>query len=114
MEDLRSIFPVLHEINRCAGQIIRKYYGTGVEIDLKADDSPVTAADRETETFLRQSLERHFPQHSILGEEFGETKKSSAYRWIIDPIDGTQSFILRTPLFGTLLALERDGVPIFG
>src|SRR5262249_43926378 len=66
------------------------------------------------EIFLRESLEKRFPDHSILGEEFGETHKSSAYRWILDPIDGTKSFVLRTPLFGIMIALERDGVPVLG
>lgn len=114
MRDLHSYFPILDEINRKAGDIIRRYYGTQLEIDLKADESPVTRADREVELLLRDALEKHFPDHSIFGEEFGETRKPGAHRWIIDPIDGTKSFILNTPLFGTLLALERDGVPVLG
>jgi myo-inositol-1(or 4)-monophosphatase len=114
MKNLISIFPVLEEMNRGAGEIVRKYFGSRMEVDVKTDLSPVTRVDREVESFLRESIERHFPDHSILGEEFGETKKQSAYCWIIDPIDGTRSFILNTPLFGTLLALEQDGEPILG
>lgn len=113
-DELEAILPVVEKVNRGAGEIIRSYYGRGVAVDSKADSSPVTRADREAEAFMREELERHFPDFSVLGEEFGETKRASAYRWIIDPIDGTRSFILNTPLFGTLLALEHEGVPVLG
>lgn len=112
--DLLSFFPVLSELSIKAGAIIRRYYNAPLEVELKPDNSPVTQADREVEIFLRESLEKRFPDFSILGEEFGETNKSSAYRWIIDPIDGTKSFVLKTPLFGVMIALERDGAPVLG
>ncbi|MBO0727217.1 MAG: histidinol phosphate phosphatase [Blastocatellia bacterium] len=114
MDDLLSFFPILSELSIKAGAIIRRYYKSRLEVELKPDDSPVTQADREVEIFIRESLEKRFPDFSILGEEFGETRKSSAYRWIIDPIDGTKSFVLKTPLFGTMIALERDGAPLLG
>jgi histidinol phosphatase-like enzyme (inositol monophosphatase family) len=114
MDDLLSFFPVLSELSIKAGAIIRRYYNSRLEVELKPDLSPVTQADREVEIFIRESLEKRFPDFSILGEEFGETGKSSAYRWIIDPIDGTKSFVLKTPLFGTMIALERDGAPVLG
>ncbi len=114
MNDLLSYFPVLSELSIKAGAIIRRYYNSQLEVELKADHSPVTKADREVEIFLRESLEKRFPDFSILGEEFGETNRSSAYRWIIDPIDGTKSFVLKTPLFGVMIALERDGAPLLG
>ncbi len=114
MDDLLSFFPILSELSIKAGAIIRRYYDLPLDVELKADNSPVTQADREVEIFLRESLEKRFPDFSILGEEFGETNKSSAYRWIIDPIDGTKSFVLKTPLFGTMIALERDGSPVLG
>jgi Archaeal fructose-1,6-bisphosphatase and related enzymes of inositol monophosphatase family len=114
MENLQTYFPVLGELSVKAGAIARRHYNSQVEFERKSDDSPVTKADREIETFLRQALEKQFPDHSILGEEFGETKKNSSYRWILDPIDGTKSFVLRTPLFGIMIALERDGVPVLG
>jgi myo-inositol-1(or 4)-monophosphatase len=114
MDNLHSLFPVLHELSVAAGAIIRRYYDSPIEVERKADDSPVTRADREVEIFLRESLEKRYPDFSILGEEYGETSKSSAYRWIIDPIDGTKSFVLKTPLFGTMIALERDGQPVLG
>lgn len=114
MKDLASLFPILDEINRKAGEIARRYFGAQIEVVRKADHSPVTRADREIELSIREMLEARFPDHSIVGEEFGETARSSAYRWIIDPIDGTRSFLLNTPLFGTLIALEREGVPLLG
>lgn len=114
MDDLNQIFAILNVINRQAGAIVRRYFGSSFEVERKADLTPVTEADREVERFLRTALEKHFPDHSIFGEEYGETKKASAYRWILDPIDGTRSFVLRTPLFGTLMALECDGEPLLG
>ena len=116
MEDLLTYFPVLEELSRKAGAIARRYYSAPVQIEVerKADDSPVTKADREIETFLRDELGKRFPDYSIYGEEYGVTDKSSAYRWILDPIDGTKSFVMRTPLFGTMIALERDGELVLG
>lgn len=114
MDNLLSYFPLLGDLNLQAGAIVRRYYNTELEIEKKSDDSPVTKADREVEAFLRDSFEQHFPDYSIYGEEYGETKKPGSYRWTIDPIDGTRSFMMRTPLFGTLIALECDGVPILG
>jgi histidinol-phosphatase len=114
MDNLQSLFPILHDLSQQAGEIVRRYYYSQFEVEFKEDDSPVTRADREVEQFLRESLEKRFPEYSILGEEYGETRRASAYRWIIDPIDGTKSFVLRTPLFGTMIALERDGLPVLG
>jgi len=114
MSDLQSYFPILGELSLKAGAIVRRFYNSQYEVEHKPDDSPVTQADREVETFLRQELEKRFPDYSIQGEEFGETKKSGSHRWIIDPIDGTKSFVMRTPLFGVMIALERDGSPVLG
>jgi histidinol phosphatase-like enzyme (inositol monophosphatase family) len=114
MDNLLSYFTILGDLSLQSGAIVRRYYNSQFEVEYKGDDSPVTLADREVEMFLREGLEKQFPDYSILGEEFGETKRSSAYRWIIDPIDGTKSFVMRTPLFGTMIALERDGLPVLG
>ncbi len=116
MNDLESLFPVLSDVLRGAGAIVRRYFESDDEVGVnyKNDGSPVTPADLDVEAFLRDSLTRLFPDASVLGEEHGESGTSGPFRWIIDPIDGTRSFLLRTPLFGTLLALERDGVPILG
>lgn len=112
--EVNTYFGFMDELQRGAGEIIRRYFATDLEIEEKSDESPVTRADRETEIFLREQISRRYPEHSIYGEEYGETRKSGSWRWIIDPIDGTKSFILKTPLFGTLIALERDGQPLIG
>jgi histidinol-phosphatase len=116
MDNLLTYFPTLDELSRKAGAIAKRYYyaPTQFEVERKADDSPVTKADREIEEFLSTELSKRFPDYSIYGEEYGSTTKSGSYRWIIDPIDGTKSFVMRTPLFGTMIALERDGELILG
>jgi len=76
--------------------------------------SPVTIADREAETALRGRIERRFPAHGILGEEHGSLRKDAERVWVLDPIDGTKSFISGVPLFGTLIALVERGVPVLG
>lgn len=96
-----------------AGEIAMRYFRSDIEVMRKKDASPVTIADREIETFLRSQIERDFPDAGILGEEFDE-KPGGSERWVIDPIDGTKSFVYGVPLFGTLLGLERDGEPILG
>jgi histidinol-phosphatase len=112
--DFDELFKFLNIVNRQAGAIVRRYFGRQIEVTRKADLTPVTDADREVERFLRAAIERQYPNHSILGEELGETSKGGGFRWVIDPIDGTKTFLLRTPLFGILLALENNGVPILG
>jgi myo-inositol-1(or 4)-monophosphatase len=94
-----------------AGRITLGYFNAGVRPDYKPDDTPVTAADRASEIFIRGELEKKFPTHAILGEEYGETGiQNSGMRWIIDPIDGTKSFIRGVPLYGVLIGLEIEGV----
>ena len=112
--EVQSFLPFVEELQERAGQIISSFYGQTLAIERKADDSPVTRADRETEEVLRTIIEARYPTHSIYGEEYGEKQGSSGWRWILDPIDGTKSFVLQTPLFGTLIALERDGIPVLG
>ncbi|MFN0195510.1 MAG: histidinol-phosphatase [Planctomycetaceae bacterium] len=88
--------------------ILRHYQDAFLSVDWKADRTPVTAADRGAEELLRDRLSREFPQDGILGEEFGETASKNGCRWILDPVDGTKSFMHGVPLFGTLIALEVD------
>ena len=114
MSGLETFFPGMSEVLRGAGNIVRRYFGGDAGVRYKKDGSPVTQADLEVEAFLRDSLSKLYPDSSVLGEEYGETRKSGSLRWIIDPIDGTRSFLMGTPLFGTLLALERDDVPVVG
>jgi histidinol-phosphatase len=92
-----------------AGRVAIEHYQTGVDVELKADSSPVTRADRGAEQLIRQAIARRYPDHSVVGEEYGADQRASAFRWIVDPIDGTKSFIRGVPLFGVLIALEIDG-----
>ncbi len=97
-----------------AGAVIRPYFRSGLRAETKADDSPVTAADRRAEEILRHTLSRHYPAYGILGEEFPEVGKGARHVWVIDPIDGTRAFITGRPSFCILLALLEDGVPVLG
>jgi myo-inositol-1(or 4)-monophosphatase len=97
-----------------AASIIRPVFRSGLAADLKSDDSPVTAADRDAEQAMRAVLSRAFPDHGILGEEFGLDRPAAALRWVLDPIDGTRAFITGRPLFGTLIALLEGDQPLLG
>jgi len=94
-----------------AGELtLRYFYSTeDLIVERKNDESPVTIADQETEQFLRQRIAEHFPDDAILGEEFPSIEGVSGFRWILDPIDGTKSFICGVPLYSTLIGLEKDG-----
>ncbi len=85
-----------------------------LSVELKADDSPVTVADRQAEQGLRKQIGEAFPRDAILGEEFDDKPGSSGFRWILDPIDGTQSFVHGVPLYSTLVAVEHGGESILG
>src|SRR5665213_1219911 len=97
-----------------AGGIIRHYFRQPLTVEQKADKSPVTVADREAEAEMRALIETRFPDHGIIGEEHGRTRPDADYVWVLDPIDGTKSFISGVPLFGTLIALTFRGAPILG
>ena len=97
------------DIARSTGDIGLHYFRSQrFDIETKRDGSPVTIADKESEQHLRREIERAFPDDAILGEEFPEKPGSSGYRWIVDPVDGTASFIHGVPLYGVLIAVERD------
>lgn len=103
------------EVANAAGQHTLKYFrSSSLAIDAKSDDSPVTVADREAEQLARQLLLERFPDDTIQGEEFDDQSGTSPYRWVIDPIDGTKSFVCGVPLYSTLLALELDGQSLGG
>ena len=97
-----------------SGEIIRNYFRTNFKIELKEDSSPVTIADKKSEEVMRELIMKEFPDHGILGEEFGEHNKEAGYKWILDPIDGTKSFICGAVAFGTLIALTKNGEPVLG
>ncbi|GAB4464350.1 MAG: histidinol-phosphatase [Burkholderiaceae bacterium] len=105
--ELREFVPFVHELIRCAFGVIGPLFLSGTAVDVKRDASPVTRADRGAEEAMRALIERRYPGHGILGEEFG-VKHGAGYRWVLDPVDGTRAFITNCFLFGTLIALERD------
>lgn len=107
--DLEKYLKFARETAYQAGQLTLEYFQKGLQPDIKADDSPVTAADRKCEEWIRGAIERTYPGYAILGEEFGSNGGASACRWIIDPIDGTQSFIHGVPLYSVLMGLEIEG-----
>lgn len=93
-----------------AGQLTLGYFQTGLRPEFKADDTPVTLADREAEKLIRHRIEKKYPGHDIIGEEFGGAEVSEAsHRWLIDPIDGTRSFVRGVPLYAILIGLEIEG-----
>eukprot|EP00897_Mesotaenium_endlicherianum_P001543 jgi/Mesen1/1416/ME001303S00463 len=99
-----------------AGLIVSKYFRTPVDVEIKLDQSPVTIADKAAETEMRKLIQDKFPTHGVLGEEGGLAGGTGdeEYVWVLDPIDGTASFITGKPLFGTLIALLHNGVPVLG
>ena len=106
--DIQSRLELANRIAKSAGQITLNYFQTDrFSVDYKGDGSPLTVADRESETHLRQQIETAFPDDAIVGEEFEDKPGSSGYGWILDPIDGTKSFISGVPLYGTMVAVEQ-------
>lgn len=93
------------EFARIAGQSTLNYYQNTFEIDYKSDDSPVTIADREAEMIIRNKIKKHFPNHGIIGEEFGNENEDSEIVWVLDPIDGTKSFLHGIPFYTTLIGV---------
>jgi histidinol-phosphatase len=110
----RNRYEVAVEAARQAGQLALRYFDASVAVEWKADQSPVTVADREAEALLRRTLRAAFPGDGFLGEEHGEEPGTSGYRWIIDPIDGTRSFVRGIPLWATLVGLEHNGEQVAG
>ncbi|KAF0151188.1 MAG: Fructose-1 6-bisphosphatase-like protein [Ignavibacteria bacterium] len=111
MNELKNFCRLLAEES---GMIINRYWRKDFSIERKADSTPVTIADKKAEELMREMIMKHFPEHGIIGEEFGVHNKDAEYKWILDPIDGTKSFIHGTVTFGTLIALTKNGKPIFG
>jgi len=97
-----------------AGAAIRPHFRTGIGAERKADASPVTIADREAEEAMRRILTAEVPRDGVIGEEFGEKAGENNRQWVLDPIDGTVSFMAGRPIFGTLIALLVDGWPVLG
>jgi len=112
--DLAPLLEVAQELAVSAGDITLKYFGTVLDPEAKSDGTPVTVADRSAEAFLRKEISRRYPTHGILGEEFGESNAGASVRWILDPIDGTRSFVRGVPLYGVLIGIEIEGIPAVG
>ena len=107
---LQSYLDFAVETAYLAGRLTLGYFQTGIRPDMKADDTPVTAADRAAEQLIRGRIEQQYPHHAIVGEEFGVTEHEGAeFRWFVDPIDGTKSFVRGVPLYGVLIGLEIAG-----
>jgi histidinol phosphatase-like enzyme (inositol monophosphatase family) len=100
-----------------SGETILPFFRTSLSIDNKSggrEFDPVTEADRAAEAVMRRLIKSNFPQHGIVGEEFGVEREDADYVWVLDPIDGTKSFIAGFPIWGTLIALLHKGTPVFG
>ena len=105
------------QLASASGDSILPFFRTSLSVENKSRGSnfdPVTAADRAAETAMRTLIRRHFPEHGIVGEEFGDENTGAEYVWVLDPIDGTKSFISGMPAWGTLIALTRGGDPVYG
>lgn len=114
MKEINEFKSFAKELAEQSGRLIKSYWRKNIRIESKADESPVTIADKKGEELMRELIMKNFPGHGILGEEFGEYNSEAEYKWILDPIDGTKSFICGTVTFGTLIALLKNGEPILG
>jgi inositol-phosphate phosphatase/L-galactose 1-phosphate phosphatase/histidinol-phosphatase len=109
-----SLIKLAEKLADTAAKVVMKYFRGTFNIDAKSDDSPVTIADKAAEAAMRSVIEDEQPEHGIIGEEMGNLNPEAEYVWVLDPIDGTQSFVTGKPVFGTLIALMRNGKPILG
>ncbi|MFZ2323487.1 MAG: histidinol-phosphatase [Ignavibacteriaceae bacterium] len=112
--NLNELTPFLKLLANQSSKIIREYFRTNVRVESKADFSPVTIADKKVEEIMRELIIKEFPDHGIIGEEFGNINDAAEYVWVLDPIDGTKSFISGALSFGTLIALLKNGRPVIG
>jgi histidinol phosphatase-like enzyme (inositol monophosphatase family) len=109
-----TIVAFANDLADAARPVAMRYFRAAPEVEIKADLSPVTVADRSVEATLREMIAARFPGHGIVGEEFGGQDRERDHVWVIDPIDGTQSFIVGSPMFGVLIALLHKGRPVLG
>ncbi|WP_374348771.1 histidinol-phosphatase [Chitinimonas sp.] len=114
MSQAAHFLPIAHQLADAARAAILPYYRSGLAIDDKADASPVTLADRGAEQAMRALLAQLLPEHGIIGEEFGVERDDAEWVWVLDPVDGTKSFIIGRPTFCTLIGLLHHGKPVLG
>ncbi len=112
--NLEEIKPFLKLLANESSAVIKKYFRNQIFVESKWDSSPVTMADKLAEEKMRELILKEFPSHGIIGEEFGNVNESAEYIWVLDPIDGTKSFISGALSFGTLIALMKNNQPLFG
>lgn len=111
-QELRELLDAAVTVAHAGGRRTLAHFANSVAVENKSDGSPVTIADRDAEEFMTAWIHRRFPEHAVLGEEFGASgasAESSRVRWILDPIDGTRSFVRGAPLYGSLVGIEVDG-----
>lgn len=115
MKDDKAIIGFLKLLAAESARVINPLFARpDLKVEWKADDTPVTYADRKAEEIMRALIAREFPGHGIIGEEFGNENPDAEYTWILDPIDGTRSFAAGSPHFGTLICLRKNGEPLWG
>lgn len=109
-----SLIALAETLADTAAEVVLKYFRGPLDIDAKPDASPVTIADKQAEAAMRRVIEEARPEHGIIGEEMEDRAPDAEYIWVLDPIDGTQSFVTGKPVFGTLIGLLRNGEPVLG
>jgi len=114
MENLTEFKKFIYYLANLSANIIKPYFRTEVSIEQKEDKTPVTVADKNAEEAMRKAIIEEYPEHGIIGEEFGSYKEDAEYKWVLDPIDGTKSFICGALSFGTLIALLKNDEPVLG
>ncbi|MFQ5937225.1 MAG: inositol monophosphatase family protein [Acidiferrobacterales bacterium] len=110
----KELVTFAHHLADAAGEIQRRYFRQPLEIEVKPDESPVTKVDKETECVLRDLIERTYPKHGIAGEEYPTVREDAEFIWVLDPLDGTKSFLAGMPLFGILISLAHEGQFVLG
>lgn len=111
---MQDFIEFAEHLAKISGDVITPYFRTDINIETKADESPVTIADKKAEETMREAIMKQMPEHGIIGEEFDDHQPDAEYQWVLDPIDGTKNFIAGSFLFGTLIALLHQGEPILG
>ena len=114
MKEMQDFKKTCRELAAASARVIKDHYRKNISVELKSDQSPVTVADRKAEEVMREMIFKEYPDHGFFGEESGKSNADAEYVWVLDPIDGTKSFLCGVPLFGTLIALLRNGRPILG
>ena len=112
--DREQMLAVANEFTQTARKVCLEYYQAGFSYEAKADKSLVTEADKRIEEIIREDIAKRFPDHGVIGEEFPDTNTGADFVWVLDPIDGTEEFVNRTPTFGGIIALRYKGQPLVG